>query len=145
MRTLKQIIEAVKELEYDLDVVKDERVGGRMPNAHLDIASSHFRSVQNCLRSQLDEDAIRESENTTKWVRPENGEAWLAQGKTITMSISNAGGSEKHLGCFRANWFRNDGTIKEKGERESWPRYYLDLQYAKLECHGWMKLHGEWI
>lgn len=51
--------------------------------------------------------------------------------------------------CDRGNWLANlfpDAEFaREIDGQDLWPRYYMDLDRAKLEIEDWMKKRGQWV
>ena len=147
MRTLEQIVEVLKELDYDIDSCNDARVrDGMKQSAQLSTAGSYIISAESCIKAQLEEDAIYNNKDITRWVNLDGRSSeWVAVGWYISMHISLADKSDKHRGNYHAGYARNDG-VHDQAEmsKNAWPRYYLDLEYAMRECERWMRQKGEW-
>lgn len=52
--------------------------------------------------------------------------------------------------CDRGNWIAKVHPINyrmnlELDWQDGWPRYYFDLDRAKLECEAWLKKRKQWI
>lgn len=53
--------------------------------------------------------------------------------------------------CDRGNWLAqvhpDNGTTlaRDLDYQDGWPRYYFDLDRAKLECEAWLKKRQQWI
>lgn len=46
-------------------------------------------------------------------------------------------------GNFIAKLFPVGELAREIDDLDGWPRYYFDLDRAKLECEGWLKKRGQ--
>lgn len=51
--------------------------------------------------------------------------------------------------CDRGNWLANIVAHGELGrdldDADGWPRYFFDLDRAKLEIEAWLKKRGQWV
>lgn len=51
--------------------------------------------------------------------------------------------------CDRGNWvakiFPREQLAMEIDGQDGWPRFYMDLDRAKLEIEDWMKKRGQWV
>lgn len=51
--------------------------------------------------------------------------------------------------CDRGNWLVHieaAGTLaRDLDAPDLWPRYYFDLDRAKLEVEAWLKKRGQWL
>lgn len=49
--------------------------------------------------------------------------------------------------CDRGNWIAKlhvkGDLAREIDHQDMWPRYYFDLDRAKLECEAWLKKRGQ--
>lgn len=48
-------------------------------------------------------------------------------------------------GNFLAKLFLSGKLYDEIDEADGWPRYYFDLERAKLEVEAWLKKREQWI
>jgi hypothetical protein len=50
--------------------------------------------------------------------------------------------------CDRGNWYALLDTCGklafDMDPADCWPRYYFDLERAKLECEAWVRKRGQW-
>lgn len=69
---------------------------------------------------------------------------WSIEGKQCNIVIE-----KRHTYCDRGNWlakiFPRDQLMLDMDEQDGWPRYYMDLDRAKLEIDDWMKKRGQWV
>jgi len=53
--------------------------------------------------------------------------------------------------CDRGNYLAlldadaGSGLALDLDGQDLWPRYYFDLDRAKLECEAWLKKRGQWV
>lgn len=81
----------------------------------------------------------------SKWERFTDPQVWLEiYGKECTIVIE-----PRPEYCDRGNWiakiFTRGSLAVEFDRQDGWPRYYMDLDRAKLEIEDWMKKRGQWV
>lgn len=69
---------------------------------------------------------------------------WQIAGKDCDITIE-----PRPAYCDRGNWLakvhvRNSRELSID-HQDMWPRYYMDLDRAKLEIEDWMKKRGQWV
>jgi hypothetical protein len=69
-------------------------------------------------------------------------ECWLIYGKRCNITLE----PRPHY-CDRGNWlaklFPHGKLAMEIDGQDGWPRYFMDLDRAKLECEDWLKKRGQ--
>lgn len=72
------------------------------------------------------------------------GMYWIINGKECEITIEK----RPHY-CDRGNWIAKIHAIGSFhysiDHQDGWPRYYFELDRAKLECEAWLHKRGQWI
>lgn len=70
---------------------------------------------------------------------------WCIRGKDCEITLE-----PRQPYCDRGNWLAKiqcalgSKLARDMDGQEGWPRYYFDLERAKLECEAWLKKRGQW-
>lgn len=80
----------------------------------------------------------------SRWAYIDQDRTWHIFGKSCWIWMDQ----RPHY-CDRGNWLaRLECTDREFAReidwQDGWPRYYMDLDRAKLEIEDWMKKRGQW-
>jgi hypothetical protein len=69
---------------------------------------------------------------------------WEIQGRACAITIE-----PRQPHCDRGNWLAKVFSFERLkvyiDDQDNWPRYYFDLERAKLECEAWLKKQGQWL
>jgi hypothetical protein len=81
------------------------------------------------------------------WVWSEEDRTWSIRGANCWIWMS-----PRPPHCDRGNWLAHveplgpyDPVGLSIDYADLWPRYYFDLDRARLECEAWLKKRNQWV